>query len=65
MAGNVHEEFFRASPQARIEFKEIFALGSRCIMRWTYHSLDPSGATGHTRGVDLHQPLRGAIDDRA
>jgi ketosteroid isomerase-like protein len=49
------EDFFRSSSSARIETEEIFALGERCIMLWTYYWTDNNGATGHIRGVDLYR----------
>jgi ketosteroid isomerase-like protein len=49
------EDFFRSSSSARIEAEEIFALGDRCVMLWTYHWVDNDGATGHIRGVDVYR----------
>ena len=49
------EEFFRSSTGARIEIEEIFALGERCVMRWTYHWIEPDGRAGHIRGIDLYK----------
>jgi ketosteroid isomerase-like protein len=51
-------DFFRQSPQARIEVEEIFGLGFRVVMRWRYEWVDPAGQAGHVRGVDIYQ-LRG------
>jgi len=47
------EDFFRQSPHARIEIEDIFSLGERCVMRWTYHWQQAGGQQGHVRGVDL------------
>jgi predicted SnoaL-like aldol condensation-catalyzing enzyme len=47
------QDFFRESPQARIEIEEIFGLGFRCIMRWRYDWVDVEGKQGHVRGVDV------------
>ncbi|MCL7454718.1 MAG: nuclear transport factor 2 family protein [Anaerolineae bacterium] len=58
------EEFFRASPQARFETEEILALGSRCVLRWTYHWVDASGCAGHVRGVDLYRLEDGLIAEK-
>ncbi|MBI5954229.1 MAG: nuclear transport factor 2 family protein [Chloroflexi bacterium] len=49
------EDFFRSSSSARIETEEIFALGERCVMLWTYHWTDNNGAEGHIRGVDVYR----------
>jgi ketosteroid isomerase-like protein len=49
------EDFFRSSTSARIETEEIFALGDRCVMLWTYHWEDNNGTAGHIRGVDVYQ----------
>jgi len=58
------DEFFRASPRAHIEIEEILALGSRCIMRWTYHWVETSGKAGHVRGVDLYRLEDGLIAEK-
>lgn len=47
------QEFFRASPGARIEIEEIFGLGKRCVMRWRYEWAGEDGTAGHVRGVDI------------
>ncbi len=47
------QDFFRHSPQARIEIEEIFGLGARCIMRWRYEWIDEQEKAGHVRGVDI------------
>ena len=58
------EEFFRSSTGARIEIEEIFALGERCVMRWTYHWVGADGAAGHIRGVDLYKLEGGRIAEK-
>jgi ketosteroid isomerase-like protein len=58
------EEFFRASRQPRLEFEELFACGERCILRWVYHWLEPDGATGHVRGVDVYRVRDGLIVEK-
>jgi ketosteroid isomerase-like protein len=57
------EEFFRRSPQARFETEEIFAVGDRCIVRWTYHWVR-EGKTGHVRGVDLFRVVAGRVAEK-
>ena len=49
------EDFFHSSSSARIEIEELFSLGDRCIMLWTYHWADNNGAAGHIRGVDVYR----------
>jgi ketosteroid isomerase-like protein len=49
------EDFFHSSSSATIVTEEIFALGDRCIMLWTYHWADNNGTTGHIRGVDIYR----------
>ena len=49
------EDFFRSSSSARIVTENIFALGDRCIMLWTYHWIENDGTTGHIRGVDIYR----------
>ena len=58
------EDFFRTSREPRIEIEEIFALGDRCIMRWTYRWLDEQGTPGHVRGVDIYMVRHGLIAEK-
>ena len=58
------EAFFRSAVQARIEIEEIFALGNRCVMRWTYQWVDPEGRAGHIRGIDLYAVQNGLIAEK-
>jgi ketosteroid isomerase-like protein len=58
------QDFFRESPQARIEIEEIFGLGNRCIMRWRYTWVDGTGTQGHVRGVDIFQVKNGLIYEK-
>ena len=53
------EEFFRESPTAHIEIEEIFGMGNRCVMRWTY-----SWGDGHVRGVDIFKLKDGLITEK-
>ncbi len=53
------QNFFHESPQAHIEIEEIFGMGYRCIMRWTY-----SWGAGHVRGVDVFQVRDGLISEK-
>ncbi len=55
------QAFFQGSQEARIEVEEIFGLGERCVMRWTYHWVDPVGQPGHIRGVDVYSVRDGLI----
>jgi len=58
------QEFFAASPQARIEIEEIFGLGWRCVMRWRYGWGDVAGQPGHVRGVDIFTVRDGLISEK-
>ena len=58
------EGFFRDSLEPRIETEEIFALGERCVMCWTYHWLDNDGKPGHVRGVDVYSVRAGLIAEK-
>jgi predicted SnoaL-like aldol condensation-catalyzing enzyme len=58
------QDFFRESPQARIEIEEIFGFGFRCIMRWRYTWVDAAGTEGHVRGVDLFKLRNGFICEK-
>lgn len=58
------ETFFEDSPQAAIEIEEIFALGNRCVMRWTYRWVDREGTPGHVRGVDLYRLENSRITEK-
>jgi ketosteroid isomerase-like protein len=49
------ENFFRSSSSARIETEELFSLGDRCVMLWTYYWVDNNGAAGHIRGADVYR----------
>jgi uncharacterized protein (TIGR02246 family) len=58
------EEFFKQSPQARIEVEEIFGMGERCVMRWKYYWVDEQGDSGHVRGVDVYRVRDGLICEK-
>lgn len=58
------QDFFRESPNARIEIEEIFGMGNRCIMRWKYSWADSAGGTGHVRGVDVFKIRDGLICEK-
>lgn len=58
------ETFFRTSREPRIEVEEIFALGERCIMRWTYRWVDAQRRPGHVRGVDIYTVRDGQIAEK-
>lgn len=53
--------FFLQSPAAHIEIEEIFGLGERCVMRWTYSWEGAQGEAGHIRGVDVFRVRNGLI----
>lgn len=54
------EDFFAASPEARFDVEEIFAINDRCVVRWTYHW----SATGHIRGVDIFTVRDGKVAEK-
>jgi ketosteroid isomerase-like protein len=53
--------FFRETPSARFETEELFAAGSRCVARWTFHWRNPDGSPGHVRGVDVFHVRDGKV----
>jgi uncharacterized protein (TIGR02246 family) len=57
------QQFFADSPQARFEFTDLFAVGDRCVVRWTYHWVKESGA-GHVRGVDVMRVRDGKVAEK-
>ncbi len=58
------QDFFHASPQARIKIEEIFGMGFRCVMRWRYDWVDAAGKEGHVRGVDIFKFKDGLICEK-
>lgn len=56
--------FFRESPHAHIEIEEIFGLGARCVIRWTYTWIDEARSKGHVRGVDIFKVRDGLICEK-
>lgn len=58
------EEFFQGSSQTHIEIEEVFALGERCVMRWTYRWTGRGGQAGHIRGVDVYRLRDGRIAEK-
>jgi ketosteroid isomerase-like protein len=57
------EQFFYNSPQARFDAEDIFDVGDRCVVRWTYHWLKPTG-NGHVRGVDVFRVRDGKVSEK-
>lgn len=58
------DDFMRTSREPRIQIEEIFALGDRCIMRWTYYWLDAQGRPSHIRGIDVYKVRHGLIAEK-
>lgn len=58
------QEFFHQSPQAHIEVEEIFGMGNRCVMRWSYTWVEANGEKGHVRGVDIFQVKSNLISQK-
>ena len=57
-------DFFQSSARSVIEPEEIFAVGDRCVMRWTYRWTDANGQSGHIRGVDVYTVRDGLIAEK-
>ena len=58
------EDFFAGSQQAHIETEDIFSLGERCVMLWTYRWVGADGEEGHIRGVDVYTLKDGLIAEK-
>jgi predicted SnoaL-like aldol condensation-catalyzing enzyme len=58
------EDFFRLSPNASLEFEEIFACGERAVQRWIYSWQDAGGSSGRVRGVDIFRFQEGKIAEK-
>jgi ketosteroid isomerase-like protein len=56
--------FFQSSPAAQFETEEIFALGDRAVMRWTYRWTNAGSGAGHVRGVDIYRIQDGKIAEK-
>jgi ketosteroid isomerase-like protein len=57
------EDLFQRSPHARFECEEIFALGDRGVVRWTYRWVK-DGRDGHVRGVDVIRVRNGRVAEK-
>jgi ketosteroid isomerase-like protein len=58
------EQFFRENPSAAFETEEIFAAGSRCVVRWVYRWRNADGSAGHVRGVDVLRVREGKVVEK-
>ena len=58
------ERFFRETPSAVFEAEEMFAGGSRCVVRWRYRWQNADGSAGHVRGVDLIRARDGKVAEK-
>ena len=47
------EDFFHTTPHIDFQTEDLFASGSRCVVRWVFHWSNPTGEHGHIRGVDV------------
>jgi ketosteroid isomerase-like protein len=61
---HVWERFFRETPSAEFETEEMFAGGTRCVVRWLYRWRNPDGSQGHVRGVDLLRVRDGTVVEK-
>lgn len=57
------EDLFQRSPHAHFEWEEVFALGDRCVVRWTYRWVK-DGRDGHVRGVDIIRVRDGRVAEK-
>jgi ketosteroid isomerase-like protein len=55
------EQFFRSTPTARVEAKEIVAAGDRGVVRWVFRWNDQGG---HVRGVDVMRVRDGRVAEK-
>jgi ketosteroid isomerase-like protein len=55
------QRFFQATPTARFESEEMFAVGDRCVVRWVFHWDDRGG---HVRGVDVLRVREGKVAEK-
>jgi ketosteroid isomerase-like protein len=58
------ERFFQETPSATFETEEMFADGSRCVVRWLYRWRNADGSAGHVRGVDLLRVRDGKVAEK-
>jgi ketosteroid isomerase-like protein len=58
------DRFFRETPSAEFETEEMFAGGTRCVVRWLYRWRNPDGSQGHVRGVDLLRVRGGKVVEK-
>jgi ketosteroid isomerase-like protein len=58
------ERFFRETPSAAFETEEVFASGSRFVVRWRYRWRNADGSAGHVRGVDLLRVRDGKVAEK-
>ena len=58
------DRFFRETPSAAFETEELFAAGSRCVVRWRYRWRNPDGSPGHVRGVDVLRVRDGKVVEK-
>jgi ketosteroid isomerase-like protein len=58
------ERFFRETPSAVFETEEVFAAGSRCVVRWVYRWRNADGSPGHVRGVDVFRVRDGRVAEK-
>ena len=58
------ERFFSETPSATFETEEIFASGSRCVVRWLYRWRNADGSAGHVRGVDVLRVRDGKVSEK-
>ena len=55
---------FAGSPGATFSTEETICAGDRVMVRWLYRWQEPSGGSGHVRGVDLFRVEAGLITEK-
>lgn len=55
-------QLFRDAPAAHFAVEELFAGGSRAVLRW--HYTWASGDGGHVRGVDIYEVRDGLVAEK-
>lgn len=56
-------QFFQANSDAFFEAEDVFASGSRCVVRWIYRKTK-NGEPWHLRGVDVFRVENGKVAEK-
>lgn len=55
---------FAASPRLHFDYEEVFSMGGRGVVRWSYHWDTGPQDRGHIRGVDVLRLRDGRIAEK-